>query len=96
MRRLRPGSVVEYRDYLGNVTETHHVVCSHCQKGTDIPSIRQMMEKVDICRSCFKLICANCADEMARGKVCTPWEKRCEEYEAVYRQAVKEYGDLLK
>lgn len=95
LRRLIPGSLVQYTDHLGNVTEMHHVVCNHCQKGTDVPSLRVLQNHVDVCRTCFKFICDACANDMVHGKLCVPWEKRCEEYEKIYEQAVKEYGKEL-
>lgn len=72
MPQLRPGGVGEY--FLCDavkVVETS--TCGHCQKITDIPNRRTMMDHVDMCRNCMTLICLDCA-----GKPCTPIMKQIE------------------
>lgn len=58
------------------VKENSTSTCKHCQRITDIPSQREMMKHVDICRQCMGLICLECA-----GKPCTPWQRRIDEME---------------
>jgi hypothetical protein len=72
--RLKPGAVSQYFDepgQSGRVREIHSSTCSHCQHMTEFPSMRRMMEFVEICRGCMKLICLGCV-----GKPCVPFEKR--------------------
>jgi len=91
MRRFRPGSINQYFDeavWTPNVTgstgrwsgrlvkEEHASTCSHCQHSTNFPSLRAMMDHVDICRGCMKLVCLACA-----GKPCRPWEAEVERVE---------------
>lgn len=73
--RLKPGGVGQYFGPEGQV-EIETSTCAHCNRITDIPNRRKMHEQVDICRSCMKLICLECAD-----KPCTPFMKRVEEAE---------------
>lgn len=78
--RFEPGSVGQYFEGpLGSgvlIREVYHSTCSHCQTGTEFPSKRTMMEHVEICRGCMRLICLNCY-----GKPCTPAEKEAERIE---------------
>lgn len=74
---FEPGSVGQY--FEGPISdgrlivEVYHVTCAHCQSGTEFASKRSMMEHVEICRGCMKLICLRCY-----GKPCLPAEKRAE------------------
>jgi hypothetical protein len=79
LNRIKPGGVALYCDPLGEL-EAHASTCSHCQHITEFPSMRRMMEYVEICRGCMKLICLGCV-----GKPCVPYEKECERQEAEYR-----------
>ncbi len=81
--RIKPGALGEYFGPKG-IREEHSSTCAHCQKGTEFPSMRKMHEHVDVCRSCMKLICLECA-----GKPCRPWEKECERQEAEGRIRAK-------
>jgi hypothetical protein len=77
--RFKPGSIGQYFEgccWSGNLKEVHHSSCAHCQTGTEFPSMKEMMNYVEICRGCMKLICLECA-----GKPCRPWEKECERQE---------------
>lgn len=84
--RFKAGAIGQYFDeagWGGKLVEVHSSVCSHCQKMTEYPSQKRMMEFVDICRGCMKLICLECL-----GKPCLPAEKRAEfEEEAARIQA---------
>lgn len=86
MRRVQPGSVVEFRDEIGNLTENYGSVCAHCQRLTMMTSQREVSEKTDLCRQCMRLVCLHCA-----GKGCTPWEKQMEaqEHRGRFRQALE-------
>jgi hypothetical protein len=77
---LRPGGVGIYTDPDGRQTETHCSTCAHCQRISEFPSLRVMHEHVDICRSCMRLVCRDCA-----GRPCRPWELEMEKQEARYR-----------
>jgi len=86
--RFEPGALGEYFDPVGGVTTSYSSTCSHCQKGTDFPSKRKMMDYVEICRGCMKLICLECA-----GKPCFPYEKRADQMETaweVHQRLVKD------
>ena len=84
--RFKPGSVGEYFDGpIGDagrkvVEVVHTSTCSHCQQGTEFPSMKRMMEFVEVCRSCMKLICLECY-----GKPCRPFELEAERQEAEAR-----------
>ena len=81
--RVKPGGFSQSIDHLGTITEVHSSTCNHCQKITDIPSVRRMMEFVELCRGCMKLVCLeNCA-----GKPCRPWEQECERQEREHEVA---------
>lgn len=49
------------------VTETS--TCAHCQRITNIPSRRKMMDCVDVCRACMALVCLECAGKPCRAKM---------------------------
>lgn len=79
----RAGAIGQYFDgpnQTGKLTEVHSSKCSHCQHLTEYPSQRRMMEFVDICRGCMKLICLGCV-----GKPCVPFEQEAERQEAIAR-----------
>lgn len=67
--RYKPGGVGISFNPDGSIVEVDTVTCSHwpCQKIIDIPNKRTMMERVELCRACMKLICLECAGK----KVCT-------------------------
>lgn len=50
--------------------------CSHCAAITEYPSQKRMLEFVDICRGCMRLICLGCV-----GKPCDPVEAKAERAE---------------
>jgi hypothetical protein len=75
---FKPGGVAFYCDGI-NTTEVHTSTCAHCQHHTDIPNRRQMMEYVEMCRACMRLICLGCA-----GKPCAPIMKKIEAMEEAY------------
>jgi hypothetical protein len=74
--RQRPGSVVEITGPDGTVVEMHCVVCAHCQRMTNVPSLRRLADFSDVCRGCMRLVCDKCA-----GGPCTPWLKQVEAME---------------
>ena len=77
-QKIKPGSVVEIRDAVGNLTEMHASKCVHCEQFTYFPSMKKMHETgIDVCRSCMRLVCKDCA-----GKPCRPWLKEVERQEA--------------
>lgn len=80
LNQIKPGGVAFYCDPVLGVTEVHCSTCRHCQRQTEFPSMRKMMEYVEICRGCMKLICLECA-----GKPCRPYEKELDRQEAEYR-----------
>jgi hypothetical protein len=84
--RFKPGGVGQYFD--GQITdpgrelirEVHASTCSHCTAVTEYASQRDMMDHVEICRGCMRLICLRCA-----GKPCDPAEAKAERMEAADR-----------
>ena len=83
MSKQRAGGIGQYFEgdnWDGKLVEVHHSSCAHCQKGTEYPSQKRMMEFVDICRGCMKLICLECV-----GKPCRPFEQEAERQEALAR-----------
>ena len=87
---LRPGGVTELICD-GVVVETVATSkCVHCQRMTDVPNRRAMLNVLDICRKCMGLICLNCA-----GKPCTPHMQTIERAESEYyrkQQFLKSMG----
>lgn len=85
----RPGGVAFYCD--GIITkEVHTSKCKHCGEHTDIPSLKKLMDHVEICRVCMELICLNCV-----GKPCVPEVRRIEAAEREFyrrQQARKNLG----
>lgn len=77
---FKPGGVGIYSDPLLGETEVHTSTCSHCQSVTQFPSRKRMMEHVEICRGCMRLICLGCY-----GKPCRPFEKEAERQEEAAR-----------
>ncbi len=78
-RRIKPGAIGQYFNEQGwscTPVEEHSSTCAHCQKGTEFPSMRKMMDYVDICRNCMRLICLEC-----HGKPCRPFMKLIEQME---------------
>jgi hypothetical protein len=51
--------------------------CAHCQYVVHLPPNKKIEEVGDFCRSCYAVICANCADK----KVCSPILKKIEQME---------------
>jgi len=78
--RIKPGGLNYHSDPVLGVIESHSSTCSHCQRITDFPSMREMMNYVEVCRGCMKLICLDCI-----GKPCLPYEKRAEQEETAYK-----------
>jgi len=77
---MKPGGVAFYCDGI-ITTEVHTSKCKHCGEHTDIPSLREMMDHVDICRVCMEFICLGCV-----GKPCIPEMKRIEAAERAFYQ----------
>jgi hypothetical protein len=75
--RFEPGGVGQYFDPIGQMVEKYSSTCSHCQRMTEFPSKRNMMDYVEICRNCMRLICLEC-----HGKPCLPYEKRADQMES--------------
>lgn len=84
LKNFEPGGVGQYFDGpIGSgvlVREVYHVTCAHCDSGTEFASKRTMMDHVEICRGCMRLICLGCY-----GKPCRPKEKEVERIEAEIR-----------
>jgi len=81
--RFKAGAVGQYFDgplHNGRMVEVHSSTCSHCQAQTEFPSQKRMMEFVDVCRGCMKLICLRCV-----GKPCRPFEAEAERIEREHR-----------
>lgn len=82
--RFKAGGIGQYFEgAIGDrvlVREVHASTCSHCQAQTEYPSQKRMMEFVDICRGCMRLICLGCV-----GQPCRPFEAEAERQEAVAR-----------
>jgi hypothetical protein len=84
--RFKPGAVGQYFDgQVGDpgrelIREVHSSVCAHCQTPTEFPSMKRMMDFVDICRGCMRLICPKCA-----SGPCRPFEKEAERQEELAR-----------
>ncbi len=88
--RIKPGGVGQYFEgpaWAGKCVEVHESTCAHCARITGFPSLKRMMDHVDICRGCMKLICLGCL-----GKPCTPQELECEriEREATLRHRIEQ------
>lgn len=81
-RLIKPGAIntLFHPDLPGGERETHSSTCRHCQKNTDFPSMKVMMDYVEVCRGCMKLICLECY-----GKPCRPYEKEADRLENLYR-----------
>ena len=84
--RFRGGGIGQYFEdgnWTGKLVEVHASTCAHCSHMTEYPSQKRMMEFVEVCRGCMRLICLQCY-----GKPCIPAEKRAEfEEEAARVQA---------
>ena len=82
MSRQRAGAVGQYFEGAINdpgrvlVGEVHSSTCAHCSAMTEFPSQKTMLEYVDICRGCMRLICLPCV-----GKPCDPVEAKLERQE---------------
>ncbi len=77
--KIKPGGIGQYFNAEFGCVEVHSSTCSHCQRITEFPSMRRIMDYVEICRGCMKLICLQC-----HGKPCVTWLKQCEIEEAVF------------
>lgn len=77
---IKPGGFNTYWDPVLGEVESHSSTCKHCQRITDFPSRKVMMEHVDICRGCMELICLPCV-----GKPCRPYEKEAERQETDWK-----------
>ena len=75
MAGQKPGGIAEYFD--PGAKTVHRALyastCAHCQRLTEFESQRKMLDFVDVCRGCMKLICLGCV-----GQPCLPAEKRAE------------------
>lgn len=56
--------------------DTH--TCAHCQRIVHVAAGRKFEDIADFCRSCMKVICAQCANK----RKCTPFLKTLERWEA--------------
>lgn len=77
----------------GPVKTVYSSTCSHCQHGTDFPSKRNMMDYVEICRGCMRLICLECYDKLCKGEPCETYEQKTDRKEAeedLHRKLVRE------
>jgi hypothetical protein len=89
--KFKPGGINQSFDETGRLTEVYSSTCSHCQRITDFPSMREMHNHVDICRSCMKLVCVDQFDTNGvlvhrgcAGRPCVTWLKQCEIEEAIH------------
>ena len=72
----KPGGVNVFLDhYTGNEIETHSSTCNHCQHLTEFPSRKVMMDYVDLCFKCMKLVCR---EPECQRQGCIPYDKRAE------------------
>ena len=84
--RFKGGAVGQYFEgQVGDagrvlIREVHVSTCAHCQALSQYPSQKRMMEFVEICRGCMKLICLECL-----GKPCHPAEQEADRVEAEWR-----------
>ena len=69
LKNFEPGGIGEYFGDSHIVKTVYASTCSHCQRITEFPSRRNMMDYVEICRGCMRLICLECY-----GKPCLPYE----------------------
>lgn len=76
MPKQQAGGIGQYFEDGILVRESYVSTCSHCQHHTEFASKRVMMDHVEICRGCMKLICLECV-----GKPCRPFEKEAERQE---------------
>ena len=53
------------------------ITCAHCQKVVPYRFRQELMERTDLCITCFALCCLACKAEGG----CTPWEKKMEQAE---------------
>ena len=74
-RNYKPGGIEQVFGPDGMV-EGYTSTCIHCQHITSFPSMRVMMDYVDVCRGCMELICLHCV-----GGICMPYDKFCEKLE---------------
>ena len=86
LQHFKPGGIVFKCDGWREI-EAHTSTCAHCQRMTEFASLRKMTDHVDICRSCMRLICLQCA-----GSPCVTWAKKCDIEEAIARR--KLWGNL--
>jgi hypothetical protein len=77
--QFEPGGVGESFDPINGVVTQYTSTCSHCQHITEFPSKRKMMEHVEICRGCMKLICLECV-----GLPCRPYENEADRQETAF------------
>lgn len=68
------GQLIGFGD--AGVVEVDTFTCSHCQYVTQVAPRCDPAELGGHCRSCDKLICKRCVGTMAKGALCTPWEKQ--------------------
>ena len=89
---FKPGAIGEYFDGpVGDrgravIKAVHVSTCSHCQTPTEFESMRKMMDHVEICRGCMKLICLKCA-----GKPCIEYVKKADIDEALFQRKHREW-----
>ena len=75
--KFKPGGInFNFDPANGGILEAHSSTCFHCQAITDFPSKKEMMNYVDVCRGCMRLICLACV-----GKPCRPYELEAERQE---------------
>lgn len=76
MPKQQPGGIGQYFEDGVLVQEVYTSTCSHCANITEFPTKRAMLDHVDICRGCMRLICLRC-----HGKPCRPFEAEAEREE---------------
>lgn len=63
------GGVSQYFLPDGRMVERGTKKCNHCQRPVEVDDLRKLMEVMDLCRGCMKLICLPCYGET--------WQKGC-------------------
>jgi hypothetical protein len=70
------GQYFESPDHTGPVREVYASTCAHCTQITEFARAKDMMNHVEFCRGCMRLICLECY-----GKPCRPAEAEAERQE---------------
>lgn len=72
MRNPQGYATITYPE--GTVKECDTFSCSHCNRIVHMPVTKKIEQVGDFCRSCMKMICAECAEK----RICSPFLKKLE------------------